>query len=191
MRCWRRSARFAVSLSVAFAVWLALALVMHCGAVDALHGAALMNVVGAGVCLWLARPLRHVPMPRVARALVRPADARGAGRDAGRRRRSRFSFRIGPGGSGILAVFPVVLISIMLILHHRVGGKPTAAVLANAVLGLVGFAFACAVLHFTAEPLGVGDRPRAGAGDLDRLEPGCVSLRAPARHRRVTALSHD
>jgi succinate-acetate transporter protein len=65
------------------------------------------------------------------------------------------SFRIGAGGSGILAVFPVVLISIMLILHNRVGGKPTAAVLANAPLGLVGFALACAVLHFSAAPLGV------------------------------------
>jgi hypothetical protein len=64
------------------------------------------------------------------------------------------SFRIGPGGSGILAVFPVVLISIVLILHPRVGGKPTAAVLANATLGLVGFAFATLVLHVAAELLG-------------------------------------
>ena len=39
-----------------------------------------------------------------------------------------FSFR-SPQGSGILAVFPVVLISIMLILHRRVGGPPTAAVI--------------------------------------------------------------
>jgi hypothetical protein len=42
----------------------------------------------------------------------------------------------------------------MLILHRRVGGKPTAAVMANAVLGLVGFAVACVVLHFAAESLG-------------------------------------
>jgi hypothetical protein len=42
-----------------------------------------------------------------------------------------------------------------LILHRRVGGPPTAAVMANAVLGLVGFAFACVVLHYTAEPFGV------------------------------------
>jgi succinate-acetate transporter protein len=52
-------------------------------------------------------------------------------------------------------VLPVALFSIMLILHNRVGGKPSAAVLANAPLGLVGFAFACALLNFTAEPLGV------------------------------------
>jgi drug/metabolite transporter (DMT)-like permease len=42
----------------------------------------------------------------------------------------------------------------MLILHQRVGGPASAAVLANAVLGLIGFAFACIVLHFAAEPLG-------------------------------------
>jgi hypothetical protein len=51
-------------------------------------------------------------------------------------------------------VFPIILISVILILHRRVGGKPTAAVMANAVLGLVGFAFACVVLHFSAEPFG-------------------------------------
>ena len=64
------------------------------------------------------------------------------------------SFRIGPRGSGILAVFPIILISVILILHRRAGGKPTAAVMANAVLGLIGFACACIVLHFTAVPLG-------------------------------------
>jgi glucose uptake protein GlcU len=56
--------------------------------------------------------------------------------------------------SGLLAVFPVVLTSIILILHNRVGGKPTAAVLANGVLGLAGFALCCIALHLTAEPLG-------------------------------------
>jgi hypothetical protein len=65
-----------------------------------------------------------------------------------------FSARIGPYLSGLLAVFPVVLTSIVLILHNRVGGRPTAAVLANAVLGLVGFAFCCLALHVAAEPLG-------------------------------------
>jgi hypothetical protein len=66
------------------------------------------------------------------------------------------SFRIGPASSGVLAVFPVILISIMLIMHHRVGGAAAAAIMANVVLGLVGFALACVVLHFTAEPLGSG-----------------------------------
>jgi hypothetical protein len=65
-----------------------------------------------------------------------------------------FSFQLGASLSGFLAVFPVVLTSIALVMHPRVGGKAAAAVLANAPLGLVGFGFACAVLHFAAEPLG-------------------------------------
>jgi hypothetical protein len=65
------------------------------------------------------------------------------------------SFRLGPAVSGNLAVFPVVLISIIFILHNRVGGKPTAAVLANTPLGLIGFGIACIVLHYSVESFGL------------------------------------
>jgi hypothetical protein len=64
------------------------------------------------------------------------------------------SFRIGPAGSGILAVFPVIYTSIMVILHCRVGGPATAAVLAHAIPGLAGFGMALLTLHLTAVPLG-------------------------------------
>ena len=64
------------------------------------------------------------------------------------------SFRIGPTASGNLAVFPIVLTSIMIILHHRVGGPATAAVMANAVIGLGGFALAVIALNLGAERLG-------------------------------------
>jgi hypothetical protein len=64
------------------------------------------------------------------------------------------SFRLGPTASGSLAVFPIVLSSIAIILHRRVGGPATAAVLANAVIGLGGFAVALIVLYLAAERLG-------------------------------------
>ncbi len=64
------------------------------------------------------------------------------------------SFRIGPTGSGVLAVFPVIYTSIMVILHHRVGGPATAAVLANAIPGLAGFGVALLSLFLAAVPLG-------------------------------------
>ena len=64
------------------------------------------------------------------------------------------SFQIGPVGSGVLAVFPVIYTSIMVILHPRVGGPATAAVLANAILGLAGFGAALLTLHLAAVPLG-------------------------------------
>lgn len=142
----------AVSLGGAFAVWLVAALVIH-STQWSFAGAAVMNVVVLGLCQWLARPLRHVRMP--------PFHARWS--DLAMRALLvatlvgvvvTFSFQLGPAGSGILAVFPVVLLSIILILHNRVGGKASAAVIANAPLGLVGFGFACSVLHFTVVPLG-------------------------------------
>jgi len=142
----------AVSMAGAFAVWVVLALTVH--SIDwTFIAAAAMNVVVVSVCVRLGRPLRHVRMP--------PLRARWT--DLAMRALLvallvgvvvTFSFQLGPRGSGILAVFPIVLISIMFILHSRVGGKPAAAVLANTPLGLVGFAFACTVLHFTAEPFG-------------------------------------
>lgn len=142
----------AVSLGGGFAIWLVLAVTIH--AFDwSFAAAASVNVVVLGLSVWLARPLRHIRMP--------PFHARWS--DLAMRALLvamlvgvvvTFSFQLGSSGSGILAVFPVVLISIMLILHNRVGGKASAAVLANAPLGLVGFGFACTVLHFAALPFG-------------------------------------
>ena len=141
-----------ISLSVAMLVWFILAAVVHSIAWTLPIG-VLSNIAVLGVCIALARPLRHVPIPRVqarwydlVMRAVLVAMLVGV--------TVSLSFRIGPSGSGILAVFPIILISVMLILHRRVGGRPTAAVLANAVTGLVGFAFACVMLHFTAVPFG-------------------------------------
>ena len=140
------------SMSLAFLGWLVLAslvLTIHW----TFAAVAVVNIVVLSACLWLVRPLRHV---RVQGFRTRWTDmALRAGLVAllvGVV--VTFSFQLGPGGSGILAVFPVVLISIMFILHNRVGGPAAAAVLANAVLGLVGFAFACTVLHFSADAFG-------------------------------------
>jgi hypothetical protein len=38
----------------------------------------------------------------------------------------------------------------MLILHPRIGGPPTAAVIANSISGLVGFGIAIAAMHVAA-----------------------------------------
>jgi hypothetical protein len=141
-----------VSLGLTYLVWLVLAFV-----INSLHWsiapALLLNVVALGAGLWIVRPLRHVRMIRLRRRWYDYVLRAGLvsiliGVLV------TFSFRIGPYASGLLAVFPVVLTSIILILHNRVGGPATAAVLANAVLGLVGFGCACIALHWTAEPLG-------------------------------------
>jgi hypothetical protein len=141
------------SLSIALLAWGAFALAVHWVHWTVVNTLA-VNAMVIILCLWLARPLRHVTLPPLRRrwydlAMRAVLVAILVGIVVS------LSFRIGPAGSGILAVFPVVLISIILILHNRVGGKAAAAVLANVPLGLIGFGFACIVLHFAAEPLGV------------------------------------
>lgn len=142
----------AVSLTVALAVWWTLGWIIY--SLDwTIMGAVALNVVVLTACIAVARPLRNVRIPPVH---VRWTDlvVRAAMVAALVGVVVTLSFRIGPAGSGILAIFPIILISVQIILHRRVGGKPSAAVMANAVLGLVGFAFACIVLHFTAVSLG-------------------------------------
>jgi hypothetical protein len=142
----------AVSVSMAMAVWAVLS-----WAVFKIHWtfipALALNVVVLGLCIALSRPLRHVRMPAF-RAHWTDLVMRAALVALLVGFTVTFSFQLGPSGSGIMAVFPVILLSIMFILHNRVGGKATAAVLANTPLGLVGFAGACTMLHFTAEPFG-------------------------------------
>ena len=61
---------------------------------------------------------------------------------------------VGPRISGVIALFPAVFTSLILILTPRIGGRATAAVLANGQWGLIGFGIAIVVLHFAAQPLG-------------------------------------
>jgi hypothetical protein len=142
----------AVSMAGAFLSWFVL--VWGSGPVTwTLASAIAWNVVVIGVAYWLSAPLRHVPMPRVRTRwydLVLRAGmvAVLVGTVV------TLSFRIGPAASGNLAVFPIVLTSIMIILHHRVGGPATAAVLANAVVGLGSFALAVIALNLGAVAFG-------------------------------------
>jgi hypothetical protein len=142
------------SLAVSFGTALWIALMWMGAAVPWTAGlAVLFNSVVIGFALWISAPLRHAPMPRVETRwydlVLRAAMvALLVGVVVA------LSFRIGPTASGNLAVFPIVLSSMMIILHHRVGGPATAAVMANAVIGLGGFAVAVLVLNLTAEPLG-------------------------------------
>jgi hypothetical protein len=64
------------------------------------------------------------------------------------------STRLGPTISGIVAAFPVVFTSLIFILHPRVGGRVNAAVVANAMAGMVGFMFAVITVAVAAVPLG-------------------------------------
>jgi hypothetical protein len=105
------------------------------------------------ICLPLMQRFRHVRMPLIARrwydiplraSLVATLVATVV----------VLSRWVGPGVSGAIALFPVVFTSMMLILHPRMGGRPTAAVIANGGWGLMGFGIAIAVLQVTAPRFG-------------------------------------
>ena len=107
-----------------------------------------------GVCIVLTNRYRHVQMPAIVRkwydvllralmvaCLVAAVVA--------------VSGHVGPIVTGLLAVFPIVMTSLMLIFQPRVGGPATAALIANTMWGLVGFAACLFTVHLAVIPLGV------------------------------------
>jgi hypothetical protein len=142
----------AVSCLGAVAVWIALA-----SAVRTIHwslaGGLIANAVAFAICVPLFDRFRHVRMPLITRRwydvplralLVATLVATVV----------TLSGWVGPKASGMIALFPVVFTSMMLILHPRIGGPPTAAVIANSGWGLMGLGIAIAVLHVAALQFG-------------------------------------
>lgn len=64
------------------------------------------------------------------------------------------SAALGPKTSGIVAVFPVVFISTTIVLLARLGGAATAAILARAVVPLVGLGIALLTAHLMTARFG-------------------------------------
>ncbi|MBV8397374.1 MAG: hypothetical protein JOZ17_01385 [Acetobacteraceae bacterium] len=61
---------------------------------------------------------------------------------------------LGPRAAGIAALMPVVLTSLAVILHPRIGGVATSVVFAHSLPGMVGFALSLLMLHISVVPLG-------------------------------------
>jgi hypothetical protein len=139
-------------LAAALGVWLASALLLRI-LPWTLGGAVALNGVVMAFGVPITRTVPHPPMPPLVRrrydvpgraALVALLVALVVG----------LSAQLGPALTGILAVFPVVLTSLILIFEPRIGARPTAALIAQAIPGLGGFAVALAVLQGAAVPLG-------------------------------------
>ena len=76
----------------------------------------------------------------------------------------------GPMVTGLLAVFPISSTSLILILHPRIGGRASAAVLANSVWSLFGISFGLAAIALAVVPLGVPVALAAALAIPHRLE---------------------
>jgi hypothetical protein len=137
-----------VSCLSAITVWIGLAVVVRALNLS-LAGGLIVNALAFAVCVPVLQRYCHVKMPLITprwydipvrAALVATLIAAVV----------TLSGWVGPAISGILALFPAVFTSLMLILHPRIGGPATAAVIANSGWGLIGFGIAIAVLHVAA-----------------------------------------
>jgi hypothetical protein len=142
----------AVSVGGAMVVWIALAALERLVPWSLTSG-LIANAIAFAICIPLFKPFQNVKMPLITprwydvplrATMVATLVAIVVG----------LSRWVGPFVSGTIALFPVVLSSMTLILHPRIGGPATAAMIANGGWGMVGFGLAIAVLHLAAIPLG-------------------------------------
>lgn len=142
-----------VSVGGAIAIWLILAALERLVPWTLASG-LIANAIAFAICIPLFRRFQHVKkMPLITRrwydiplraAMVATLVAIVV----------TMSHWVGPRVSGTIALFPVVLSSVTMILHPRIGGPATAAVIANSGWGMMGFGLSIAVLHVAAVPLG-------------------------------------
>jgi len=147
-----QSQRLAVSLPIALGAWFVFSLAIEHLRWDLVTAVAL-NVVAFIVCIPLSRRFLHAKLRFAAwrwydiplrAAMVASLVVAVVG----------LSGRVGPAITGILAVFPIVLTSLILILQPRIGGPATAAVIAHTIWGLVGFGMALVMVCVAVIPFG-------------------------------------
>ena len=142
----------AVSVGGAVAVWFIVAFLLR-SVSWTFPAVAATNLAIFGICIALTHRYRFVKMPMTARKwhdvpvrafMVACLVAAVVG----------LSGHVGPTMTGLLAVYPIVMTSLMLIFQPRVGGPGTAALIANTMWGLVGFSACLFTVHLAVVPLG-------------------------------------
>ena len=143
------------SLGVAVLAWLAAGLAMQQVIWTPLT-AFLLNLVtyGAGfTVLGVARSARSRPA-LLARRRWFDLPARAAAVAAFVSLVVAVSTALGPGITGIAAVFPIGLISLFIIVRPRIGGPAVSQLAANALRSMLGFGMMLLVLHLAIRPWG-------------------------------------
>lgn len=143
------------ALGLALSVWFAATLCLHAIPWTAWRAACLnLTIYGLGCALplvaaeraepamapkprrWFEIPLRAVAVAVFVAAVV------------------ALSAAIGPAATGMAAVFPVSLISLIVVVRPRLGGAGVAAMAASALRAMIGFGLMLLTLALTARPLG-------------------------------------
>jgi hypothetical protein len=140
------------SLLAAVACWIGLAWLAHSLAWT-LGGAALVNLVVFSACLKLSRRFREFQVPSARRQWYE-LPLRTALVCALMGSVLLLSNWAGPGATGMLSVYPISTSCTMLILHTRIGGRASAAVIANGLWGMLGIGGGLFALSRAILPLG-------------------------------------
>lgn len=139
----------AVSLATALTVWVAIAtslriieppaavmvgatVAVYAGLYPLLRPFLDARPAAAPARLWYAIPIRAAGVALLAAAVT------------------MLSNHVGSGWSGTLGALPIVFSSLIAMLQPRLGGPAVAAIVANSVLGLMGFGLALATVHYGA-----------------------------------------
>ena len=117
-------------------------------------GAVLLNLACFGIASRLTRHLEAGDAPAVRHRSVWEIPARALGGMCLVGFVMMAGFVLGPEAAGYAAPFPIVLSSLIVILHKRIGGRATAVTMVHTLPGLLGFGAAVTVMHWTAEPMG-------------------------------------
>ena len=141
-----------VSLGAALCVWFALVVVIR-SVPWTTAGAIVLSIAVYAVCIPIADRFRNVRMPPI-RPRWHDVPLRAVLVGLLVAVVVELSDRLGPTMTGIFAVFPIVLTSLMFILHMRIGGPATAAVIAHTTSGMLGFSLCCLAARLTVMPLG-------------------------------------
>ena len=74
------------------------------------------------------------------------------------------SAHVPPMMTGIMSVVPIIFSSLILVLHPRIGGPATAALMAHSISGFIGMITAFSVIHLTIERIGTAPALLIGLG---------------------------
>jgi hypothetical protein len=96
------------------------------------------------------------------------------------------STMLGPHATGIAAVFPVSLISLIVIVRPRIGGRAAAMLAASALRSMLGFGVMLLVLHLALRPWGITAAFMAALGVSCAWSAGLLVL---GRRGRVASSS--
>ena len=139
------------SLTVTIGSWIGLARLTQ--AVDwSVSGALLLNLGTFPVCIAASRHLCDAKVPKLTRqwyelplrtvlVCVLMAMVIGLGN------------WLGPAATGLLAAYPISTTCMILVLHARIGGRASAAVLANALWGIAGVGWSLYALSIAIQVL--------------------------------------